>query len=177
MSRIRRGFDFAFLSHVHARHPQHLPDFSYVVAYRYALRFCTHERRKHFTSAAVVDLVRLQIRRFADDEAFAVRAYCFMPDHLHLLIEGLASTSNGKRFIARAKQYSGFCFTRAFRERLWQRYGFDRVLRDDEDSVVEARYILENPIRAGLAVTVREYPFMGSLTHTVPELLDDIRRA
>jgi len=33
--------------------------------------------------------------------------------------------------------------------RLWQRYGFERVLRDDEATLVVAKYILENPLRAG----------------------------
>jgi REP element-mobilizing transposase RayT len=32
-----------------------------------------------------VDEVLAHILRAADDESFAVVAYCFMPDHLHLL--------------------------------------------------------------------------------------------
>jgi REP element-mobilizing transposase RayT len=34
-------------------------------------------------------------------------AFCFMPDHVHLLVGGTCETSDGKRFIRRAKQYSG----------------------------------------------------------------------
>jgi hypothetical protein len=62
-----------------------------------------------------------------------------------------------------------------FKERLWQRYGFERVLRQDETTAVAARYILENPIRAGLVTRVQDYPFLGSFVYTLKELLDTIQ--
>ena len=97
-----------------------------------------------------------------------------MPDHLHLLIEGETQTSDCKRFIARAKQYSGYQHAATFKERLWQRYGFERVLREGETSAVVARYILENPIRAGLVTRVEDYPFAGSFVYTLTQLLDSL---
>ena len=136
------------------RHPQHLRTFSYLGFYRYSLRFCTDKRRQVFTAQSPVDVVRSQILRGASEEQFAVLAYCFMPDHLHLLVEGQAEDSDCKRFIARSKQYSGFYFTRQFGTRLRQRYGFERVLRNSEQTFVVARYILENPVRAGLLASV-----------------------
>jgi REP element-mobilizing transposase RayT len=53
----------------------------------------------------------VQILRAGDDERFAVIAYCFMPDHLHLLVDARSDSSDCLRFIKRAKQFSGF-FTR-----------------------------------------------------------------
>ena len=38
-----------------------------------------------------------------------------------------------------------------------------------------ARYIVENPIRAGLAINVRDYPFIGSTTYTIAEILDGLQ--
>ena len=100
-----------------------------------------------------------------------VVAYCFMPDHLHLLVEGQADDSDCKRFIARSKQYSGFYLQQRFGTRLWQRYGFERVLRENEPTFVVARYILENPVRVGLAAAIEEYPFVGSFVYTLQELI------
>jgi len=100
-----------------------------------------------------------------------------MPDHLHLLIEGETETSDCKRFIARAKQYSGYRHAAIFKERLWQRYGFERILRENEQTAVVARYILENPIRAGLATRVQDYPFLGSFAYTLPQLLESLQIA
>jgi len=39
------------------------------------------------------------------------------------------------------------------------------VLRSEDQTLPVARYILENPIRAGLAVSPTEYPFSGSTVH------------
>jgi REP-associated tyrosine transposase len=97
-----------------------------------------------------------------------------MPDHLHLLIEGLVKSSDCRRFIRRAKQFSGYRYAQAFGHRLWQRYGFERVLRDDEATLVVARYIFDNPLRAGLVSRVEDYPFAGSRVHSLAEILEGI---
>ena len=152
--------------------PGHLRDFTYLGFYRYSLTFCTDHRRHVFTSNETVNLVLEQISRAAGENQFAVVAYCFMPDHLHLLIEGQAESSDCRRFIARAKQYSGFYYSKAFDSRLWQRYGYEHVLRDDEETRVIARDILNHPIRAGLADVVEDYPYVGSLVYELRDLLD-----
>jgi hypothetical protein len=48
------------------------------------------------------------------------------------------------------------------------------VLRDDEATIVVARYILQNPLRAGLVSDVREYPFIGSEQFSIEQILDGI---
>ena len=72
-------------------------------------------------------------------------------------------------------KFSGFYYQKLFGERLWQRYGFERTLRRDESTLSVARYILENPVRAGLAASAEDYPFLGSNTHTVAELLEAVQ--
>ena len=154
------------------RHPQHLKAFDYVGEYRYFLTFCTCYRHPIFTAPKAVDAVRTQILRAATEESFDVIAYCFMPDHMHLLISGSLPTSDCLRYIARAKQYSGFYYQKQFGERLWQRYGFEHVLRAEEDTFKVARYILENPIRAGLVSSIRDYPYIGSSCYSIEQLFD-----
>jgi putative transposase len=105
----------------------------------------------------------------------AIIADCYMPDHIHLLVEGQALTSDCRRFISRAKQLSGFHFQQQFRERLWQRYGHERVLRGEEGTLSAVRYIFENPVRAGLVAKVTDYPFTGSSLYTVEQILDAIQ--
>jgi hypothetical protein len=46
---------------------------------------------------------------------------------------------------------------------LWQRYSFEHVLRDHEKSVSAARYIMRNPVDAGLVGEAENYPCSGSL--------------
>jgi putative transposase len=155
--------------------PEHLKTFDYLGLHQYFLTFCTFERHQIFIDPEHVAVVSTQIQRAASDLRFAVRAYCYMPDHVHLLVEGLADDSDCRQFISRAKQYAGFHYQAAFGQRLWQRYGFERVLRGDEAAVSVARYILENPVRAGLVEDVRAYPFSGSDTYTVAQILEAIQ--
>jgi len=152
--------------------PGHLKGFSYVGLYRYSLTFCTDARRNLFADRDVVELVVQQLLRAANEQKFAVIAYCFMPDHLHLLIEGISDDSDGKRFIKAFKQYSGYYYAKTRPGTLWQRYGFEHVLRDDEATVEVVKYILRNPVRAGLAASVEEYPFVGSLVYVLKDLIN-----
>ncbi len=126
-------------------------------------------------TAEHVELVHAQILRAATDEHVAVIAYCFMPDHVHLLAEGQRDDADCRRFITRAKQFSGFYYKKTFAESLWQRYGYERTLRDEDATLSVARYIVENPVRAGLGKRVSDYPFIGSTVYTVDEILEAIQ--
>lgn len=152
-------------------YPPHLKTFSYVGFHRYSLTFCTNGRRRIFTDSAIVSLVLQQIVRAAKEQRFAVIAYCFMPDHLHLLVKAESDSSDCRRFIKSFKQLSGYYFAQRRKDTLWQRYGFERVLRDDEATLEVARYIVNNPVRAGLAPAVEMYPFVGSLMYELKDLV------
>ena len=58
---------------------------------------------------------------------------------------------------------------------LWQRSYFEHVLRDEEDTIGVAKYILENPVRAGLVERPEAYPYLGSMTVSVEELLYSVQ--
>jgi putative transposase len=99
-------------------------------------------------------------------------AYVFMPDHLHLLVEGLAESSDLKAFAKLAKQKSGYLYAQGYGHLLWQPSYDDRVLRDDESSLSVMCYILSNPVRANLVARCEDYPFLGSTTHSIGDIRD-----
>jgi hypothetical protein len=49
---------------------------------------------------------------------------------------------------------------------------YDHVLRAEEDRAAVIRYLLENPIRAGLVRNLLEYPYWGSGLCAREELLE-----
>ena len=102
-------------------------------------------------------------------------AYCFMPDHVHLLVTGVDEASDGRKFDSQAKQLAGFYVARHHDVRLWQHYGYERILREEEDTLAIARYIIANPIRAGLAGSIFDYPFLGSDTHSIAEIAEAVQ--
>jgi putative transposase len=156
------------------RHPERLKGFDYVGEYAYFLTFCTDYRHRAFVSSERVQIVSTQILRAASEEGFALIAYCYMPDHVHLLVTGERENSDCKRFISLSKQLSGYHYQKAFGRKLWQRYGFEHVLRADEDLFGVARYVVENPVRARIVDSVCDYPFTGSALYTVSQIIDSL---
>jgi putative transposase len=153
-------------------YPAVCPTFDYKGRVSYSLTFKTSERRKLFESAAIVGLVLQQFSRAAVERQFEILVYCFMPDHVHMIVRGLDTSSDAKAFIKLAKQYSGFYYARRDAgTRLWQRYGHDRIIRDDVELLDRIRYVVNNPVAAGLVKTPEEYPYLGSECWTTAELI------
>ena len=153
-------------------YPPHLHNFDYRGRRVYSLVFTTHGRCRRFADPTVVDLVREQFLRAGREQRFELTAYCFMPDHVHVLVQGLGDDSDGKAWISAAKQYSGYHFARRYGAPLWQRYGYERVVREDFERAVTIGYMVLNPVEAGLAASPLEYPFVGSERYTVKELME-----
>jgi putative transposase len=153
--------------------PKRLANHSYVGHFHYFLTFCAWKRRPIFEDAAVVAETVAQIQRTAAEELFAVLAYCFMPDHLHLLVKGFDDESDLRRFVKRTKQAAGYAYKQRGHERLWQEGYFDRVLRDESEARSCAQYIVNNPVRDGLVARARDYAYLGSSGWSLDELTKD----
>jgi putative transposase len=125
-----------------------------------------------FTEEALVTAIVAQMTHAAETWRFAILAYCFMPDHLHLLVEGAGEDANLVRFAHAMKLRTGYEYRRVSPEPLWQKGYFEHVLRDEELTPVVARYILGNPVRAGLCAEPTDYPFSGSLVWSKEQLQD-----
>ena len=139
-----------------------LPAFDYTGGYRYLLTICTNVSTPVFKTGRAVDLVLRQLLRSANDEDFVVIAYCFMPDHLHLLVEGVAADANLTWFVRAFKQRSGFHWNAVFGGELWQRSYYERLLPTEASTLEEARYLLTHPLRAGTRVGPLSRPFRSA---------------
>ncbi len=149
-----------------------LKQFDYTGEHRYSFTICTWQRKMIFTTEEVVASVLSHFVQHAQRTDIAILAYCFMPDHLHLLAAGTSPVGDARRFIAAAKQATGYCFARDAGQRLWQRYSWDHVLRSDEETLAVMKYILANPVRAGLVASPLDYPFSGSCVYTKEALVN-----
>jgi REP element-mobilizing transposase RayT len=124
-----------------------------------------------------VAIVHEQILLVCVAQGFQINAYCYIPDRLHLVATAKCNDSDLEQFIARAKQSAAFYFRKATQQRLWQRYGYESVLRNEEEKIAFLRYVIENPLRAELVESPLDYPFWGSSTCSREELLDYLRIA
>ena len=85
-----------------------------------------------------------------------------MPDHVHIWVYGTSLQADLPAFMTHFKKVTGLEYSQRFKRRLWQPGYHHRILRDDESTEGTARYIIENPIRDGLAREIGEYPYAGS---------------
>jgi len=153
-------------------HPPRIAGFSYDGSHRYLLTFTAFRRSRFFCTPQIVEDLLVQFRHSASVEQFEMLAHCFMPDHVHLLVAGIAETACLRRFVTRAKQQTGYRFAASTGQRLWQVGFYDHVLRDDEETIAVVRYILANPIRGGLTMAIGEYPFAGSDVFSTEEICE-----
>jgi len=152
--------------------PHRLETFSYTGLHRYSLTFCANQRRELFVDADVVQEALAQILQSAAGDGFAVVAYCFMPDHLHLLVEGVSEDADLIAFAKDLKQRIAYRYLRKRAGPVWQKGFYERIVRDDEARLTVAKYILENPVRKGLAREPRDYAFSGSSVWTWDQMME-----
>ncbi len=138
-----------------------LKGFDYTGAYGYLITRNTADRQKRFTSPALVDSCLGRLSDLTERHSFEVFAYCFMPDHLHLLLQGTSENSRLDRFMQQFKQITSYHFKQQAGASLWHRSYHDRVLRHEEALSDVANYIWHNPVRAGLMHSREDYPFSG----------------
>lgn len=154
------------------RRAPRLPDTCYAGRVRCFFTICTAGRVPFFVDATVAGRAVAQLRQLATGADIAVVAWCLMPDHAHLLLEGRSSTGRPLVFVSQWKQQVGYDFRQTHPEALWQESFYDRVLREWEDSIKVAAYVLANPIRAGLSDRIGAYPYAGSEVYTTEALMD-----
>jgi putative transposase len=129
---------------------------------------CVGERRALFADPQPASLVTAQISRL-HGEAWRVLGYVVMPDHLHLLVLNLSGSL--LEFMRLLKGRTATALRGNVPSSPWQRSFHDHVLRRHEDISGSLRYLLENPVRAGLAQDFTEYRWCGSFQW--PEISPD----
>jgi REP element-mobilizing transposase RayT len=128
----------------------------------YLVTFTTASRRPLF---AAFDLACIASRTFepsAAAETANLLCWVLMPDHFHglLRLDGHRSLSQA---VQRLKSRSSRACALAGRTLpIWARAFHDHALRRDDDVLGAARYIVANPVRAGLVERALEYPFWNA---------------
>ena len=130
----------------------------------YFVTLCCLNRRRVFGSEAPARQLLDQLMACTALHDFSLHAYCLMPDHLHILVEGMGDSCDLTRFVAEFKQKTAFDYRNRTGLSLWQSRYYDHILRKGDDTENVAWYIWTNPIRKGLCTAPQDYPFSGSLT-------------
>jgi putative transposase len=128
----------------------------------------TFQRQRLFLHRNIIDVCVEALRTECDAFHSECLVYCFMPDHVHMVLHGCNQHSDVLVCHNNWKGATGKFLARHLAgSRHWQPRSYDHVLRSHEYARGALRkmirYILNNPVRAGLASAWQEYPFLGSL--------------
>jgi len=106
------------------------------------------------------------LKKYAEKRGCSVLAYCLMPDHMHLLLKPLQEDS-----LSKTMQGLTLCYTQYINKkynksgRLWENRFYSCIVDKENHLWHAARYIEQNPKRAGIVDRVEEYPYSSAIAH------------
>ena len=129
----------------------------------YLLTTNTFRRAPVFEDFTLGRLVVTQLRNAQQQGIANSLAWVVMPDHFHWLIE--LQQGSLADLMRKAKSLSTKAVHQATGRKitLWQKGFHDRALRREEDLVKVARYVVANPLRAGLVAKLGDYPLWDAI--------------
>ena len=119
----------------------------------YLLTSATRGRQPIFETFAAARIAVEELARM--DAAGMTYTWCYviMPDHIHWLVQ-LLEGATLEQVMRCLKSRSAW----RLGGRIWQRGYHDHALRDEAQLLPTARYVVMNPVRAGLVTRIGEYP-------------------
>jgi REP element-mobilizing transposase RayT len=125
----------------------------------YLVTTVTHGRKPIFTGFDITRLLIDELRTTSDKLAIKSLAWVVMPDHLHwMFVLNRSTVSEVMRYVKGTSAHSINIY-RGYTGRVWQKGFHDHAIRDEEDIRAVARYIIANPLRAGLVKNIGDYPY------------------
>ncbi|MDI1298748.1 transposase [Methylotenera sp.] len=100
----------------------------------------------------------MQIKASDDMGYTNTLAFVIMPDHIHWLFQ-----LNQIKSLSKTVQSLKSLSSRAIGQSIWQAGYYDHATRKEEDIQTIARYIIANPVRAGLVKRVGDYPHWDAI--------------
>lgn len=130
----------------------------------YLVTCVTRDRRPLFSDPAAAHAVA---RAITDKRLWyrsRLLAWVLMPDHWHGLIElGPMETLSVCVQRLKANTARAYPANRGGPRRVWEASFHDRAMRRDDDLRIAARYLVANPLRAGLVEEIGKYPYWDAM--------------
>ena len=151
----------------------HLPRDCYIGAICVGITARIDNGSPIFTKTAIVATFTEILRGCVAQSDCQIPVYCFMPEHIHILIQGSKESSDTWTVVTGFKQRTGYWLSKHSHQR-WQKDFYDRILRHDVGFAKQVRYIVNNPVRRGLVKNWEDYPYTGSIGFDLKELLSEL---
>ena len=130
----------------------------------YHVTVCTYRRQPVFACWKSGRILVHILKDLQQQQVASSLAWVIMPDHFHWLMQ-----LGDSHYLGDALQLCKGRSAKAINQHLgrqgnlWQRGVIDRAIRREEDLVQVARYIVANPLRAGLVNKLGDYPLWDAM--------------
>lgn len=138
----------------------------------YFVTFNCFQRKRLLQSARMAQLTIELLLHYRSEGKYLLHEFVVMPNHFHALLTSLLSTSL-ESAVSIVKGSISYRARRDFglKWELWQTSFVDRRVRDSFEYQRIRKYILENPVKAGLCETAEQWPYSS-----IGMILDEIPR-
>jgi putative transposase len=145
--------------HPHRLSPEEyrLPDQSYFLSFR-------AQDGANLAQPEVVSRMVKTMRDLGRHWKIEVNCYCFMPDHVHLIVTLAEAGGDLQKWIRYAKRET----VKLLSVGKWQRSYWDTSAKEYIDVEAYALYTLYNPVRRGLCERWPDWPYSWSQWHSRP---------
>ncbi|WP_337955301.1 transposase [Pseudomonas sp.] len=129
----------------------------------YLITTVLQNRRPLFTDHSLARLLIHELRAAHEHNWAASLAWVVMPDHLHWLLQ--LEQHSLPEVVRRIKNNSARHINRqiGLDGSIWQKGYHDRTIRHEDDLIAIARYVVANPLRAGLVSRIGDYPLWDAV--------------
>ncbi len=130
----------------------------------YFITTVVNNRTKYFNNIYVARKVIKEMKYMHDEDYLHSIAWVLMPDHLHWIFQ-LAEKQDLPSVMGLFKGRSAKRVNEVMNLRgpFWQRAYYDHALRKGEDIKEISRYMVANPLRAGLVENIGDYPLWDAI--------------
>ena len=106
---------------------------------------------KHLIDPRVAEICKYTLH-FPDQKDYKLICYCIMPNHIHLVFELIEGNKGISKIMQSIKRTSARKCNLAVNRngKFWQDESYDRLVRDEKELFFIIRYVLMNPVSAGL---------------------------
>jgi len=130
---------------------------------------CIKDKKKVFVNGKIFIVFEKILLEELKNYNCSALIYLFMPDHAHLTLTGDKSNSDIKKCLDMFKQKTGYWLSKNYPDVKWQKDYYDHILRSKENLDIHIKYILNNPVRAGLVEFWKQYSFKNSTIYNLDE--------
>ncbi|MBT2556658.1 transposase [Hymenobacter sp. ISL-91] len=109
---------------------------------------------------AVAEVVAASLRHF-HGKAYHLVCYCIMPNHVHAVVSLAEDAPLLADTLQRLKGYTALQANKLLNRtgQFWQRETYDHIVRSGEEMQRVVAYVVNNPVKAGLAESWEQWPY------------------